>query len=357
MCCAISSIRPSRGSAYVLGSAMAFVLLVASNCDEPTAADCDDGNPCTTDAYIEETQSCSNATKRSAPCEFNGEFGICGGSSGRTCVEFPSSESGRIAFDSDRDGEKNIYVISADGTGDLINMTFGRTNDFDEPAWSPGGNHVVFDTGSVGLRRVSLDGDHFLLTGSPAGSQDDEPSWSPTGDLVAFSSDRDGDQEIYLIPAFGGSVTQLTFNDWDDETPSWSPDGQQIAYQSERDGNLDIFIMGADGSNPVNLTSHQASDEEPAWSPDGSEIVFVSDRDGPDMEIYVMEVANPGNIVRLTDNDALDDEPVWSPDGTKIAFASERDGPANIYVMDADGTNVVPIVVSPADDEDPAWTQ
>jgi len=85
----------------------------------------------------------------------------------------------------------------------------------------------------------------------------------------------------------------------------------KIAFRSDRDGNQEIYVMGTDGSNPVRLTNNVASDAFPAWSPDGSKIVFVSTRDGNE-EIYVMD-ADGSNPVRLTNNTAQDRHPVWSP--------------------------------------------
>jgi Tol biopolymer transport system component len=51
--------------------------------------------------------------------------------------------------------------------------------------------------------------------------------------------------------------------------------------------------------------------------------------------------ADGTNVQQLTDNDHYDENPVWSPDGTRIAFESDRDGGWEIFVMNADGTNVV----------------
>ena len=83
-----------------------------------------------------------------------------------------------------------------------------------------------------------------------------------------------------------------------------------VAFVSERDGNDEIYVMDADGSNPVRLTNNAALDLSPVWSPDGSKVAFVSDRNG-NPEIYVMD-ADGSNPVRLTNDAAQDVNPVWS---------------------------------------------
>jgi Tol biopolymer transport system component len=107
--------------------------------------------------------------------------------------------------------------------------------------------------------------------------------------------------------------------------------------------------MNADGSNPTRLTHGSGADTFPHWSPDGKKIVFISGSGGGDMweillgngsyEIYVMN-ADGSNLVQLTNNPGNDNmDPRWSPDGTQIIFWSSRDGNKELYVMNADGSN------------------
>jgi len=130
-------------------------------------------------------------------------------------------QDGRIVFVSDRDGNWEIYVMNADGSG--------RTN----------------------------------LTNNPAADYDS--TWSPDGTKIAFISDRDGNWEIYVMNADGSGQTRLTNNPANDHGPTWSPDGAMIAFVSDRDGNKEIYIMNADGSGQMRLTNNASIDMYPSW--------------------------------------------------------------------------------------------
>ena len=86
----------------------------------------------------------------------------------------------------------------------------------------------------------------------------------------------------------------------------------------------------------------------------GSKIAFVSNQDG-NPEIYIMD-ADGSNVTRLTNNPGSDGSPTWSPDGMRIAFASSRDDNTDIYIMNADGSNVTRLTTDPANDRGPSWS-
>jgi len=70
----------------------------------------------------------------------------------------------------------------------------------------------------------------------------------PPVETIAFASNRDGDDEIYVMKTDGSHVVQLTINNYRDTLPSCSPDGQKITFQSNGTGDFEIFTMNADGS-------------------------------------------------------------------------------------------------------------
>ena len=171
-----------------------------------------------------------------------------------------------IAFESERDGNREIYVMNTDGTS--------QTRLTNNPAW------------------------------------DTSPVWSPDGTKIAFYSDSDGNYEIYVMNADGTSPTRLTNNPAWDADPVWSPDGTKIAFSSDREGNYEIYIMNADGTSPTRIINNLAWDTSPVWSPDGTKIAFQSDRDG-EWEIYFMNADGTGQI-RLTNTTAAETSPAWS---------------------------------------------
>jgi Tol biopolymer transport system component len=185
-------------------------------------------------------------------------------------------------------------------------------------------------------------------------------------------------------------LTHLSASNTQNIAPLWSPDGRKIIFMSRRalDGSdsantnrtANVWIVNADGSNVkplTKLTAGSADCTDPAWSPDGSKIVFDSSRalDGSDAagvaftsNVWVMNADGSGVIplTKLTRKNADSFLPVWSPDGGKIAFRATRalDGSdnsaqaTNLWVMNADGSGVAPLTQLTAftASANPAWS-
>jgi hypothetical protein len=122
--------------------------------------------------------------------------------------------------------------------------------------------------------------------------------------------------------------------------------------------------MNADGTGQTRLspaTDHPVDDWGPAWSPDGTRIAFTRDVTGDDTngdyDVYVMD-ADGTDVTQLTDAAGNDADPAWSPGGTRIVFSSTRDGGVNdeeLYLMDADGTNEARLITTAGRDTYPDW--
>jgi len=256
--------------------------------------------------------------------------------------------NGKIAFDSDRDGNNEIYVMNADGTG-LTRLTNYSS---DSPIWSPDGTKIAFVTtedSKIQINVMNADGSgQTRLTNSDWPTL---PIWSPDGTKIAFESIRDHHSQIYVMNADGTGQTNLSNNIWNDSRPSWSPDGTKIAFESIRDHHSQIYVMNVDGTGQTNLSNNNDDDGIPSWSPDGTKIAFARYYGGLS-QIYVMNADGTAQT-RLTNSTTY--LPIWSPDGTKIAFVTTGESSNQIYVMNTDGTGQTNLINYTTSDL-PVWS-
>ena len=127
-----------------------------------------------------------------------------------------SPDGQQIIFTSERDGNRNIYIMKTDGT-DIKKLTHNPSNDY-------------------------------------------EPIFSLDGLSIIFTSERDGNKEIYIMDNEGKNLTNLSNSPADDWNPRNYSDNNKIIFQSTRDGNWEIYMMKMDGSEQTNLTNHPLTD-------------------------------------------------------------------------------------------------
>ncbi len=230
-----------------------------------------------------------------------------------------SPDGTRVAFSSFRDGNREIYVMDADG-GNPVNLT--RHNAVDSaPAWSPDGRRIAFesrrDGGMDHIFVMNADGSGVeQLTHEPQATWAFSPAWSPDGSSIACVSGVGtdswgihslelGSRDLHLISSGGQRGTR----------PSWSPDGARIAYavaDTARDFSH-VWVMAADGSGARQLTFAESWDTNPTWSPDGTRIAFARQSEQEiRYDIYIVPVAG-GAEERVTEDPHDDMDPSWTP--------------------------------------------
>ena len=175
------------------------------------------------------------------------------------------------------------------------------------------------------------------------------------GDLAEYFEDPDGDVLLYEAETSAPAAAAVAV-DGGGLTVTALAQGEATVTVTVRDSDglaasQDFVVSVAPAL--TRLTNHTAWDRAPTWSPDGTRIAFMSTRDG-NWEIYVMD-ADGSDMERLTNNTASEYYPAWSP-GSRIAFTSTRDGNFDIYAMDADGSDVERLTNNPAEDWFPAWS-
>ena len=160
-------------------------------------------------------------------------------------------------------------------------------------------------------------------------SEREAPHERVTPAKIAFISDRDADKKfknnIYLMATDGSRSVKLATPPEGNKNVggvSISPDDKRIAFHAiDSSKNADIWVMDVDGENPKRLTFNRNA-SNPTWSPDGGRIAFEAGIP-PRTSIYVMN-ADGTNIIKLTNNSVDNKEPAWSPDGKKIIFSAKQ---------------------------------
>jgi hypothetical protein len=187
------------------------------------------------------------------------------------------------------------------------------------------------------------------------------PAIAPYGTStnIVFSSLRDGYAlELYQIPGDGsGPAVRRSYTPYAGELQEIDPDvniAGNLAWSiGPASGAAPAAIWVQDAAGTTHLTGGASNlDRHPVWSPFSTQIAFDRTVSGS-TNIYRMN-ADGSNLVPLTTS-GMDAHPTWSPDGSQIAFQSKRGGTNAIWKMKADGSSQMKVTTATTDDVDPHW--
>jgi Tol biopolymer transport system component len=220
-------------------------------------------------------------------------------------------QDGVVAFQSNRDGNFEIYTMNADGSSQQ------------------------------------------RLTQHPA--NDIAAAWSPDGSRIAFASDRDGTWDIYTMRPDGSDLKQLTRGQGANTAPSWGNGGSTILFISTRDAvNGDVYRMTADGSATDRITADSLVKDTPVMTRDGKAVLVTLNIKG---RFSIASIAlGSRKVTVLTPPDHDSETPVIAPYGDEVMFATNRDGNYEIYSMTTAGASQTRLTANDVDDRMPSYT-
>jgi len=233
-------------------------------------------------------------------------------------------------------GGASIMVVNPDGTG-LVNVTPVqlRTAINTDPSWSADGTRIAFSSNfdgnydlywidaSTGATQLSLP---HRLTKTETPVQNHDPSWAPSGKDLVFSRTGNGISDTNSAELFRVEVATLragrltrTLAGCGDLSPVYAPNGLSIAFSSDRAGNEDVYIFNLTTKTITAVTNNPARDFQPAFSPDGTAIVYVSTRTGA-TELFAQNLIGltpgPALAVQMTFDGLIKSHPSWGATAT-----------------------------------------
>lgn len=213
---------------------------------------------------------------------------------------------------------------------------------FEAPNWTRDGSAFLFNRDGHIVRLPASGGTPQIVDTAFATRCNNDHGISPDDSELAISDNSQGDHEsrVYVVPISGGTPTRIT-----EKSPSywhgWSPDGKTLAFVGQRNGDFDIYTLpadtraGAPAPQETRLTTAKGLDDGPEYSPDGKYIYFNSERTGH-MQIWRMK-PDGADQEQVFSDDLNNWFPHISPDGQWMVFltygADVTGHPANKDVM------------------------
>lgn len=249
-----------------------------------------------------------------------------------------SPDGSQIIFESNRDGNWEIYRMNIDGS-DQQRLT-SNTHDDRRPSWHPSGNQIVFESvrgGKNGIYQMNLSDLSIDKVNTP--ELEGElifPRYAPDGNRIAVGQSMSSDKSRILIIDTSGKVL-VTIADYGFRStfPRWSSEGESILFFSRHETNNkddELYIINLLDKSKKRLTNWPKHNFCPVWSKDNKKIAFVQSMEDTRPEIFVMNT-DGSQQTRITNNQDGDTLPDWSPDGKSLIITGYRDGNYEICLL------------------------
>jgi TolB protein len=220
----------------------------------------------------------------------------------------------RIAYVSFAGGVPHVRVADLNREGDQPLLPGNAAMSF-APRFSADGRRILLTIASNGNSDIyvaNADGSGLQrLTFAPG--TDTNASFSPDGRRIVFESDRSGTPQLYVMDADGSGARRISFGGARYGAPVWSPDGEWIAFTRTGGEGLTIGVMRATGSDEKMLTTGPR-DEGPSWGVGGRQILFQRSIPGRN-SLYVVGI--DGAVPRPVVTPLGASDPDWSGEGVK----------------------------------------
>jgi TolB protein len=222
-----------------------------------------------------------------------------------------SPDGSKVAYVSFEKKKPVIYVHSLASGQRTVVANFKGSNS--APAWSPDGRRlaiVLSKDGNSQIYSVSADGNaSSVLRLSQSGGIDTEPRFAPDSSIY-FTSDRGGSPQIYRMGGNGGDAQRVTFEGSYNVSPRPSPDGKSLAFITRRDGRFQLAVMDL-ASRQVQVLTDSTKDESPSFAPNSRMILIATEIGGRGV---LSAVSSDGRIKQRLSIAAGDvREPAWGP--------------------------------------------